>query len=182
MSLPDESTLQLLFAEMNYRYFGGTVPAYAISYNGRFSSVAGRITYRPPKIELSRPHLQRNPEALRETLLHEMLHAWCYARAGETGHGPLFKRKMRELGLRSIYHTLGVARDFDPNAKRYILRCDHCASETLRKRKPSEAVSCLRCGRGRFNARFQLRIFEISGLQEVAQSGAVAHHRLEPSA
>ena len=172
--LPDETTLQLMFAELNYRHFNGEVPAYRIAYNGRFSSVAGRITYRPPKIELSKPHLTKHPEALRETLLHEMIHAWCYATRGETGHGAVFKKKMRELGLRSIYHDMGVAREFDPQAKRYILRCPHCASETLRRRKPSEATSCARCGRGRFDKRYLLQIFEIIGLREIAQAEPAA--------
>lgn len=166
--LPDESTLQLLFAELNYRHFNGQVPAYRIAYNGRFSSVAGRITYRPPIIEISKPHHLRHPEALRDTLLHEMIHAWCFALRGETGHSPAFKKKMRELGLRSIYHDMGVARDFDPEAKRYLLRCAHCATELIRKRKPAEPTACARCGRGRFNLKYVLQIFEITGLREVA--------------
>jgi predicted SprT family Zn-dependent metalloprotease len=165
---------------MNNRHFGGEIPAYAISYNKRFSSLAGRITYRPAKIELSRYHFEKFPEQLRETLLHEMLHAWCYAKRGETGHGPLFKKKMRELGLRSIYHEMGVAREFDANAKRYILRCDHCATELLRKRRPPADTSCARCGRGRFNARFLLKVYEVSGIREIPAAGAIAKPVAQP--
>ncbi|HMD03598.1 MAG TPA: SprT-like domain-containing protein, partial [Candidatus Baltobacteraceae bacterium] len=108
--MPAESDLQLLFAHLNNQHFGGEVPAHRIAYNARFSNVAGRITYKPPLIELSPKHFELHPEALRETLLHEMIHAWLFARGKDTGHGAAFKRKMRELGLTSIYHDLGNAR------------------------------------------------------------------------
>src|SRR5271154_5595921 len=105
--LPDVAELQLLFAELNNHHFNGEIPAHRIAYNARFGNLAGRITYKPPLIELSPKHFERHPEALRETLLHEMIHAWLFARGADPGHGAAFKRKMRELGMRSIYHDLG---------------------------------------------------------------------------
>jgi predicted SprT family Zn-dependent metalloprotease len=104
--LPDLSELQLLFARLNYEFFGGEIPAHRIAYNGRFVNLAGRITYKPPLIELSRRHFEDNFEALRQTLLHEMIHAWLFARGQRPNHGAAFKKKMRELGLGSIYHDL----------------------------------------------------------------------------
>ena len=65
--LPDQAELQLLFARFNALHFGGTIPPYRIAYNGRFGNLAGRITYRPPLIELSRRHFERYPEKLAET-------------------------------------------------------------------------------------------------------------------
>src|SRR5215472_566899 len=56
-SLPAESDLQLLYAQLNLAHFGGELPSYRIAYNRRLTSVAGRITYRPPLIELSVPLL-----------------------------------------------------------------------------------------------------------------------------
>jgi len=108
--LPDESELQLLFARLNNEFFGGEIPAHRIAFNARFGNLAGRITYKPPLIELSRKHFERHPEALRETLLHEMIHAWLFARGEKPSHGRAFKAKMRELGITSIYHDLGPAR------------------------------------------------------------------------
>jgi predicted SprT family Zn-dependent metalloprotease len=105
--LPDVASLQLLFAELNYRFFGGKIPAYRIAYNARFTNVAGRIMHKPPLIELSLRHFERYPEGLRDTLLHEMIHAWLHARGLPSGHTSAFKRKMREVGLRSIYHDMG---------------------------------------------------------------------------
>jgi predicted SprT family Zn-dependent metalloprotease len=158
--LPEIADLQLLFAQFNYTYFDGEIPAHEISYNNRFSNVAGRITYKPPKIELSPKHLSGKPEQLRETLLHEMIHAWLFARNENPGHTARFKKKMRELGLRSIYHDLGTAPPLNENPKRYILRCEHCRREALRKRRPPPGYRCLHCRRG-------ILVFEVVEMRPV---------------
>ncbi len=164
--LPDVADLQLLFAHLNNEHFGGEIPSHRIAYNARFSNLAGRITYKPPLIELSPKHFERNPEALRETLLHEMIHAWLFARGQNPGHTPAFKKKMRELGLHSVYHDLGTALPRKASAKRFILRCERCTLELLRKRLPPAQASCPRCSRGRFDSRFLLRVFEVTEMEE----------------
>ncbi len=165
--LPDVGELQMLFAMLNSEWFGGQIPTHRIAYNGRFSNVAGRITYKPPLIELSPKHMERHPEALRPTLLHEMIHAWLFALGKNPGHTAAFKKKMRELGLTSIYHDLGSALPRRESTKRFILRCDRCTMEVLRKRKPPAPVSCGRCSRRAFDARYALRVLEIVELREV---------------
>ncbi len=166
--IPSEADLQLLFARLNYQHFNGEIPDCRIRYNARFSNSAGRITYRTPLlIELSPKHFQKYPQALEETLLHEMVHAWCFAKFRDMGHGPRFKRKMRDLGLTSIYHDLGNVRAFNESSKRYILRCEHCGFEVLRRKKPGKPVSCARCDKRRFNPRFPLTIYEITSLEAV---------------
>lgn len=143
--LPDVAELQLLFAQYNLLHFRGEIPAYRIAYNARFSNLAGRVSYKPPLIELSPKHLAGKPEELRETLLHEMIHAWLHALGKHPGHTAAFKKKMRELGLRSIYHDLGKAAPLNESPKRYIIRCQKCFMELLRKRKPSPHLMCARC-------------------------------------
>ncbi len=159
--LPDVAELQLLFARLNGEHFGGRIPAHRIAYNGRFANLAGRITYKPPLIELSRKHLERAPEALRETLLHEMIHAWLFALGENPGHTPTFKKKMRELGLRSIYHDLGTTRPARRIAYRFMLRCERCSMEVGRMKRPRRSVSCARCGGSRYNERFRLRVIAL---------------------
>jgi predicted SprT family Zn-dependent metalloprotease len=166
--LPDVASLQLLFAQFNNHYFGGKIPPYRIAYNTRFTNVAGRIGYKPPLIELSSKHFEGRPEALRETLLHEMIHAWLHALGKKSGHTPAFKQKMRELGLTSIYHDLGRMPPKVESSKRYILRCDRCTLELLRKRRPPADTSCGRCSPRRFDPRYRLRLLEVVGLREVA--------------
>jgi DNA-directed RNA polymerase subunit RPC12/RpoP len=165
--LPDIAELQLMFAQFNYAYFNGEIPAHEIAYNNRFSNVAGRITYKPPKIELSPKHLRGKPDQLRETLLHEMIHAWLFARNENPGHTPRFKKKMRELGLRSIYHDLGTAAPLSESPKRYILRCERCRREFLRKRKPPPAYRCLHC-------RHAVAVFEIVEMRQLDELGRAA--------
>ncbi|MGH7737636.1 MAG: SprT-like domain-containing protein [Candidatus Tyrphobacter sp.] len=161
--LPSEAELQLLFAHLNNRYFEGAAPDCAIAYNERFSNSAGRITYgrKPLLVELSPKHFRRHPEALEETLLHEMVHAWCYDRFRDTGHGVRFRKKMRECGLNSIHHDLGRVRPKRESAKRYIMRCEACAFETLRRRVPARPASCPRCNPRGYDARFPLSVHEI---------------------
>jgi predicted SprT family Zn-dependent metalloprotease len=173
--LPDVSELQMLFAMLNNEHFGGEIPTHRIAYNGRFSNLAGRITYKPPLIELSPKHFERDPAALRDTLLHEMIHAWLFARGENPGHTARFKKKMRELGLRSIYHELGTALPRRESSKRFILRCESCKMELLRKKKPPVYVSCGRCSRRKYDPRYRLRVFEILETRDVADESRAAH-------
>ena len=163
--LPDTALLQLLFAQLNYEHFGGEIPTYRIAYNERFLNTAGRITYRPPLIELSPKHFREHPDALKDTLLHEMIHAWLHSRGSDSGHGAAFKRKMRELGLRSIYHDLGRAAPLKESAKRFILRCPKCSAELLRRRKPPALASCGRCSGRRYDARYRFLVYEVVELR-----------------
>ncbi len=165
--IPSEADLQLLFARLNYDYFNGEVPNTKIRYNARFANSAGRITYgaHPLLIELSPKHFEKYPEALRDTLLHEMIHAWCFARWRDTGHGPRFKKKLRECGLSSIYHDLGNVSPRTESTKRYILRCEQCSFEALRRKRPGKPSSCPRCNKRRFDPRFPLTILEVTGLE-----------------
>jgi predicted SprT family Zn-dependent metalloprotease len=165
--LPNVAELQLLFAQLNYMHFDGEIPTYRIAYNARFSNLAGRTTYKPPTIELSPKHLDGKPDELRETLLHEMIHAWLHAKGANPGHTAAFKKKMRELGLRSIYHDLGTAKPFNESAKRYILRCEKCTMEVLRKRKPPANIMCARC-------RKSLAVFEVVELREIVPAAAAS--------
>jgi predicted SprT family Zn-dependent metalloprotease len=175
--LPDVATLQLLFARLNNEHFGGEIPAHRIAYNGRFSNVAGRITYKPPLIELSRKHFERAPDALQETLLHEMIHAWLFARGVNPGHTGAFKRKMRELGLSSVHHELGSAPPRRESGRRFILRCERCTMELLRKRRPPGNLSCGRCSPRRFDPRFPLRVYEVLEVREVDAASPRAANR-----
>jgi predicted SprT family Zn-dependent metalloprotease len=161
--LPAEADLQLLFARLNYEFFNGEVPDCRIRYNERFSNSAGRISFNghPMLIELSPKHFRAHPDALEETLLHEMIHAWCFARFKETGHGSRFKRKLRECGMSSIYHELGNVLPRKESAKRYLLRCERCGLEVVRRRRPNRASSCARCNKSRFDPRFPLTVYEV---------------------
>ncbi len=162
-ALPSEGDVQLLFARMNFAHFGGEVPAYRIAYNSRLTSVVGRITYRPPLIELSIPLLRSRPADVAPTLLHEMVHAWLQARRLPSGHGTHFKRKMREVGLTSIYHSLPVRRR--PSRLRYVLSCPGCKTELVRRRLPGMPVSCARCSLVRYDSRVRMIVRRLTSMK-----------------
>jgi predicted SprT family Zn-dependent metalloprotease len=168
-ALPTEADLQLLFARLNYEFFNGETPDCRIVYNERFSNSAGRTTYgkEPLTIELSPKHFRKYPEALTETLVHEMIHAWCYARFRDTGHGTRFKRKLRECGLSSIYHDLGNVAPLQESSKRFILRCERCTFEALRRGRPRRPSSCPRCNKRRFDERYLLAVYEIVEMRPI---------------
>jgi predicted SprT family Zn-dependent metalloprotease len=157
--LPSAADLQLIYASLNSHHFGGALRSYRIVYNRRLSSVAGRIGHRPPVIELSATLLAAHPEHIESTLLHEMVHAWLQQHGLPNGHGAAFKRKMREVGLSSIYHFLPVTKRL--SRRRYVLSCPRCKVELLRRRRPGYRVSCARCSPKRFNPRVEMVVQEI---------------------
>jgi hypothetical protein len=106
-----------------------------------------------------------------------MIHAWLFARGENAGHGSKFKRKMRELGLSSIYHDLGSAAPRRESTRRFILRCDRCTLEVLRKKRPPPDISCARCSRRTFDARFRLRVLEIVEMREYVHEPRAAQRR-----
>lgn len=160
--LPPAADLQLIFAQLNVSHFGGVLRAYRIVYNPRLTSVAGRIGYRPPIIELSAPLIGAHPKHLAETLLHEMVHAWLHQQGLPNGHGPAFKQKMREVGLASVYHFLPVQKR--ASRRRYVLSCPRCKVQLLRRRRPGFRVSCARCSPKRFNSHVEMLVREIPTL------------------
>jgi len=158
-ALPSIADLQLLFARLNLEHFGAALRAHRIEYNARMTTCTGRICYRPPFIELSLPLLTRHPRQVVPTLLHEMVHAWLHQTGLPSGHGRHFKAKMREVGLKSIYHNLPVARR--RSTRRYALECPHCRRALIRRRHPGTRISCARCSPRHFDARFEMRVREI---------------------
>jgi predicted SprT family Zn-dependent metalloprotease len=158
-ALPAPAELQLIFARLNASHFSAELPAYHIRYNPRMTSVAGRIVYKPAIIELSVPLLSLHPGHLENTMLHEMVHAWLHERELPSGHGSHFKRKMRDVGLTSIYHSMPVPSR--RSRRRYVLACPACGVEFLRRRRPAVPVSCARCAPARYDHRFRMRIREV---------------------
>ena len=98
-----QPSLRELFQEYNQAFFGNTLPELFICYNSKLRKTYGKCfyvhqskrVYVPSKIEI-RPHLDE--ALLRETIVHEMCHAWAALTHREYGHGPYFAAKMRECG------------------------------------------------------------------------------------
>jgi hypothetical protein len=91
-------------ARLNQERFGGTLQSIRVTVSRRMSTRLGH--YAPARshpggaeISISRRHIRRHGwrEAF-DTLLHEMVHQWQEENAHPIDHGPLFRRKARDVG------------------------------------------------------------------------------------
>lgn len=76
------------------------------------------------------------------TVRHELVHAWEYARVGESGHGPRFRRKADELD--APRHC----RPFTDGRLRLVCPADGCGwrAERHRASRPVRDPGAYRCG------------------------------------
>jgi len=97
--------LQSLHAHLNREYFEGRLTAIPIRLSGRMRRRLGelrveRATGSAEEIGIARRHLRRDGwEAVRDTLLHEMVHQWQAESAMPVDHGREFRRKARAVGV-----------------------------------------------------------------------------------
>ncbi|TDG40622.1 hypothetical protein AWZ03_012957 [Drosophila navojoa] len=125
-----------MFVRFDQKFFQKRLGAVVVEWSKRMYSCAGICYQRGNRfvkeiiIRLSEPLLKLRPRKdLVETLLHEMIHAYCFVlniREGNGGHGPNFKRIMgiinKVAGTNiTVYHTFHD----EVNAyKTHIWRCN----------------------------------------------------------
>ncbi len=129
------------FIEYNELFFENSLTKITLSWSTKMTSCAGLFITednKTPSIRLSEPLLKyRSYKEIRETLLHEMIHAYCYIKNYDmsddlSGHGKYFKQKMYEInkltGFKiTIYHHFHKEVDL---YTKYIWRCDgNCRNE-----------------------------------------------------
>ena len=90
------------FIEYNKLFFENSLEKITLSWSTKMTSCAGLFITednKTPLIRLSEPLLKyRSYKEIRETLLHEMIHAYCYIKKYDmsddlSGHGKYFKKK-----------------------------------------------------------------------------------------
>uniref|UniRef100_A0A1Q3F249 Protein with SprT-like domain at the N terminus n=1 Tax=Culex tarsalis TaxID=7177 RepID=A0A1Q3F249_CULTA len=112
--------IHILFPRFDKKFFQGKLECVQLEWSKRMYSCAG-ICYQKRNrfgmsciIRLSEPLLKLRPRKdLVETLLHEMIHAYCFVlgiREGNGGHGPHFKKIMNGINKIagtniSVYHS-----------------------------------------------------------------------------
>ena len=102
----------------NEIYYENLLGCITLEWSKKMTSCAGvfSVYKNVPTIRLSEPLLKfRSIDEIKETLLHEMIHAYCYIKQYDmtddmSGHGRYFKEKMNEIntltGLHiTIYHS-----------------------------------------------------------------------------
>jgi hypothetical protein len=97
--------LRSLHDQLNAEYFGGRLAPIPIRLSGRMRRRLGelrvdRATGSAEEIGIARRHLRRDGwDAVRDTLLHEMVHQWQAESSKPVDHGPEFRRMARAVGV-----------------------------------------------------------------------------------
>ena len=97
--------LRQLHELFNQQHFDGVLGQIPIRLSGRMRTRLGevrldRASGRPTQIGISRRHLRRDGwEAVRDTLLHEMIHQWQAETGRPVDHGRGFRDHARRLGI-----------------------------------------------------------------------------------
>ena len=92
-------------ARLNAAHFTGSLSPIVVRVSRRMKSRLGHYSPAtgdsPPEIAISRRHVRRHGwiDAL-DTLLHEMVHQWQAETRRPLDHGPEFRAKAREVGIR----------------------------------------------------------------------------------
>ena len=118
----------------NTLYFEGKLGTVSVEWSKRMTLCAGTFQVKDflPLIRLSEPLLKfRELKEVRETLIHEMIHAYNYVlkhdlKDDSSGHGVNFKNKMNEINSKTefnitIFHKFYDEVDFHRN---HIWRCN----------------------------------------------------------
>lgn len=113
--------LTVMFNRFNTQYFESSIRAYQIEWSNSMTSKSAMTDLERLIIRVSRPvHRHLSHRELEETVLHEMIHAYCHVHdlpTGEDTHGGHFLKIMRRLN-----RTAG-----------YCITVDHPAADELKR-------------------------------------------------
>lgn len=166
--------IHALFVHYNNVYFNGALDSVSVEWSsGRMTSCAGTCerAVGGAVIKLSRPLLALRPTRdLKDTLLHEMIHAYNFVRGvrdyDAAGHGSEFQRMMAEINSSTatdhqrppggyqitVYHSM---HDEVNHYRQHHWVCERCGDEVRRamNRPPQEADCMHRAGAACTDAR-----------------------------
>jgi len=141
----DEDRLQHLYDRLAARF--GLHPARVRLSQRKLTG--GEIVYGPPHRITISAHLP--PAEREETLRHEAAHAWAFrARGARVGHGPLFQKLARQIGVRRGPAPMTPALENFRKGRAIAYRCEGCGGIFRRVRPfrgPRDCLACHRAGR-----------------------------------
>jgi predicted SprT family Zn-dependent metalloprotease len=115
-----------------------------VVFNPRLRTAAGRADSRARTIELNPRLLDRHPEELVPTLVHELCHLIAGVR---TGHGERWREAMGRLGFPAVachrLDTSGLA----VRRRSWLWSCAGCGETWRRGHRSAHRYRCGRCGR-----------------------------------
>jgi SprT protein len=135
-----------------------------VEWNPRLKTCAGRADCNQKLITLN-PELNKHPDEIERTLLHELAHILAQFRAGRRRilpHGVEWQQACRDFGISDEKRCHNLPFPVSERARRYLYRCPGCRRNFPRVRPIKRAVACLACCRahngGEFDARFRLKL------------------------
>jgi len=132
------------FDRLNRERFGGEIGEYKLRFSHAAVRTHGTVNFRLKKITVSLPmYEQHGWDAVTETLLHEMTHAYLKENGHQGRHTRLFWRELLARG------GTREKKDVKPKAA-YVYACPTCGREIERMRRLKQPWrhSCGRCDGG----------------------------------
>ena len=141
-----------------------TLCASHIGYTFRFDNAKrrnGRINYTHKLITLSKPkvlvNLHQVDTVIKNTILHEIAHAFSYHIYGREGIGHC--DKWRSIALQIGCNGQRCSSGYEAPESKYILVCNECGKESPMHRKPKRERSCGNCDTV-YNPKYKLRLIQ----------------------
>lgn len=148
--LNEEASLQLFYDRLAARFDFGRGEV-CLSWR---KLTGGEIRYGVPHRITISAHLSESEK--RETLRHEAAHAWAFHLGGaRVGHGSLFRRLARRLGVSSGHAPETPALREFREGRQIAYRCEGCRCLFRRIRPFRGARDCLACVRAGRPSRLQ---------------------------
>lgn len=114
-----------------------------VIFNSRLRSTLGRADFTNVTVELNPHLLDRNPQELLPTLVHELCHLAAGPRAG---HGPRWKAMMQACAAEpTVCHTLDTSH-VKRRRRIWIWRCKSCGQGYPRHHRGARRYRCGDCG------------------------------------
>jgi predicted SprT family Zn-dependent metalloprotease len=123
----------------------------------------GKINYGKREISLSKSKVEANLDkvngVIKNTILHEIAHAFCYQTYGRNGRGHCQKWRSiaKQIGCSGERCTSGY--ESVKNSK-YTLLCSTCGKESSMHRKPKLSRSCGKCSPNVYNEKYILEVIQ----------------------
>lgn len=114
-----------------------------VVFNPRLRSSAGRACFRERVVELNPRLLDRHPDELVPTLVHELCHLVAGVRAG---HGPRWREAVAALGFRPETCHRMPTEGLAARRRRWVWVCPRCADTYERRHRGARRYACARCG------------------------------------
>tara|TARA_R110000868_G_scaffold105774_1_gene290337 strand:- start:5234 stop:5752 length:519 start_codon:yes stop_codon:yes gene_type:complete len=142
-----------------------TISAKSLGYTFKWDNAkrrSGRISYTTKVISLSKSKVKVNlhqvDTVIKNTILHEIAHAFSfkiYGREGR-GHGNKWQSIAKQIGCSGDRCTSG----YEESKSKYTLHCTTCDKKSTMHRKSKYSHSCGVCSPKVYNKKYELKIIQ----------------------